>query len=84
MKEFFSIEKPFSFQISDLTAAITVANVALIIMGFWWAPFFGLVNCGIFFVLNIINHSYINAYVTQIALVVLNIYFMLDKIMMLF
>ena len=77
MSEFFSIEeKEYKFEIWDLTALITILNVAFILMGFWWAPILGLVNCAICLVMNVINKVHINNYVTQVALIVLNIYFL--------
>ena len=77
MREFFSIEeKEYKFEIWDLTALITILNVAFILMGFWWAPILGLVNCAICLVMNVINKVHINNYITQIALIVLNIYFL--------
>ena len=77
MREFFSIkEKEYKFEIWDLTALITILNVAFILMGFWWAPILGLVNCAICLVMNVINKVHINNYITQVALIVLNIYFL--------
>lgn len=76
MKKFFGIEKKYSFEINDLVALVTIANVVLIIAGFWWAPILGLVNCGIGIIVNIINRVHINLYIMQIAFIVLNIYFL--------
>lgn len=77
MREFFRIEeKGYRFEVWDLTALITILNVTFVLMGFWWAPILGLVNCAICLVVNVINRVHINNYVTQIALVVLNIYFL--------
>lgn len=77
IKNFFSIkEDKYTFEIFDLTALITVLNVALILMGYWWAPILGLVNCGIIIVVSAINKVHINNYITQIALIVLNFYFL--------
>lgn len=77
MREFFTIEeKEYKFEIWDLTALITILNVAFILMGFWWAPILGLVNCAICLVMNVIKKVHINNYVTQVALIVLNIYFL--------
>lgn len=77
MKKFFDIkEKTYKFEISDLTSLITVLNVAFVLLGFWWAPLFGVVNCVLGLIINIKNHLHINMYVLQIALLVLNIYFL--------
>ena len=77
MREFFTIEeKEYKVEIWDLTALITILNVAFILMGFWWAPILGLANCAICLVMNVINKVHINNYITQVALIVLNIYFL--------
>jgi hypothetical protein len=76
MKKFFSIETSYSFEANDIVALITIANVVLIIMGFWWAPMVGLVNCVVGIILNIKNRVHINLYIMQIAFIVLNIYFL--------
>lgn len=76
IKKFFSITESFRFEIFDLTALITILNVALIILGFWWAPILRLVNCFIITILNVKQHAHINAHLTQIALVILNIFFL--------
>ena len=77
IKEFFNItEKEYKFEMYDLTTLITVLNVAFILMGFWWAPILGIVNCIICVILNIINRIHINSYITQIALIILNVYFL--------
>ena len=77
MNKFFVIKSDsYVFEMSDLTTLITILNVAFILMGFWWAPILGIVNCGTCIVLNIINHMHINVYITQIALIVLNVYFL--------
>lgn len=77
MKKFFDIkEEEYRFEIWDLTALITIFNVAFILMGFWWAPILGLINCTICLIANVKNHAHINNYVTQIALIILNCYFL--------
>lgn len=76
MKDFFGIESKYQFEVFDLTAVITILNVALILIGFKYAAVFGLVNCTIFIVLNIKDKAHLNNYITQIALIVLNIYFL--------
>ena len=77
MKKFFGINaEKYEFEIWDITTIITILNVAFIVMGFSWAPILGLVNCGICIFLNIKNHNHINSYITQVALVVLNVYFL--------
>lgn len=76
-KEFFSInEQSYKFEIFDLTALITILNVTFIVLGFWWAPILGLLNCVICIVVNVLNHAHLNGYFTQVALIILNIYFL--------
>lgn len=77
IKHFFSItEDTYHFEIFDLTTLVTIANVALVLAGMWWAPFIGIANCAVCIGLNIRNRAHINSYVTQIALIVLNTYFL--------
>jgi len=77
MKNFFSItEDKYKFEIMDLLAVFTVINVMLVLLGFWFAPIFGLVNCIISVVCNVKFRAHINTYIMQIALIVLNIYFL--------
>lgn len=77
MRKFFSItEDKYIFNIFDVTALITVLNVALILMGYWWAPILGLINNAIVIFINVKTKAYINSYITQIALIILNCYFL--------
>ena len=76
MKKFFGIETAYKFEANDVVALLTIANVVLIIMGFWWAPMVGLVNCLVGICLNIKNRVHINLYIMQVAFIVLNIYFL--------
>lgn len=77
MKKFFGIEtNKYIFEWADVTTLLTILNVMLVVMGFYWAPVVGLVNCGFGLALNIVNRAHINMYVMQIALIVLNAYFL--------
>ena len=77
MRDFFNIKEDYyKFEIYDLTAILTILNVVFVLMGYWWAPIFGLVNCVICLTINVINKLHINAYLTQVALIILNIYFL--------
>ena len=77
MKEFFSItEKKYVFEVADLTTIITILNVLFVVCGFAWAPLLGIVNCGIWLVLNVKAKAHANSYVAQIALIVLDVYFL--------
>lgn len=76
-ERFFQIKEDFyRFEIYDLTAIITILNVVFVLMGYWWAPILGLINCAICITMNVINRLHINAYLTQVALIILNIYFL--------
>lgn len=76
MKKFFCIEKPYTFEIMDLFSVITVLNVVLVLVGLWWAPIIGLVNCALNILYSVKYRGHINSYVMQIALIVLNSYFL--------
>lgn len=77
MKKFFSIEQnTYTFEWYDLTALITIFNVLFVVTGYHWAPMLGLLNCSICIVLNIMSRAHINAYLTQVALIILNSYFL--------
>jgi hypothetical protein len=77
MKEFFSItEKKYVFEVADLTTIITILNVLFVVCGFAWAPWLGIVNCSVWLVLNVKAKAHVNSYVTQIALIILNAYFL--------
>ena len=66
----------YRFEIYDLMSLVTVLNVAFVLMGFWWAPILGIVNCCIGLVVNVLNRVHLNNYITQVALMILNIYFL--------
>jgi hypothetical protein len=77
MKDFFGVEeKKYVFEWGDVSALLTVLSVALIVMGYWWAPIFGLINCTFGIMLNTKGRALLNAYITQIALIILNLYFL--------
>lgn len=76
MKNFFDIKRSYRFEIYDLTAIITILNVTFIILGYWWAPILGVINCAICILVQIRNHMHINSYLTQISLIILNLYFL--------
>lgn len=77
MKKFFGIEeKQYVFEWGDVSALLTVLNVFFIVMGMWWAPFFGLANCVLAIVGMIKANAHLNAYIIQMALIVLNIFFL--------
>ena len=77
VKNFFGIdEKEYKFEWCDITTIITVFNVIFVLMGFWWAPVLGIANGILNLVLNVKYHTHINMYIMQIALLILNGYFL--------
>lgn len=77
MREFFGIkENKYVFEWTDVTTLLTILNVMLVVMGFAWAPWIGVINCILGLVLNVKCKTHINLYVMQIALIILNIYFL--------
>lgn len=77
MRDFFGIEdNGYRFEIYDLMSLVTVLNVAFVLMGFWWAPILGIANCCIGLIVNVLNRVHLNNYITQVALMILNIYFL--------
>lgn len=77
MKKFFGIKEKFHLEWADLTALLSILNVVFIMLGFWYAPFFGLFNCGFAIGWNYNKQMHINFYLTQIAFIILNIYFLI-------
>lgn len=77
IKNFFGITKNFTAEPNDICACLAILNVTFIILGFWWAPIVGLINCTVGIILNIKNRVHINLYLMQFAFVILNIYFLL-------
>jgi hypothetical protein len=78
VKDFFSITKEkYCFEWCDFTTILTIANVALIICGWRFAPLIGIFNSIFCIGLSISGRAHINAYVTQLALIILNVYFMI-------
>ena len=76
MKKFFGIEEAFRIEAMDIFTIITILNVTFILMGFWWAPILGLVNCVANIAYGVKHRVHINMYIMQIALIVLNVYFL--------
>lgn len=78
MKKFFSIKSNnYQFEIMDIITLLTILNVGFIICGFWYAPIFGLCACVLSIVTMIKNKNHINNYVMQLALIILNIFFLI-------
>lgn len=77
IRKFFGIEEDkYIFEWADLTTMLTVLNVALVLIGFSWAPWVGIINCCVGLLLNVKNKTHLNMYVMQIALIILNAYFL--------
>jgi len=78
MRRFFGIETTYRFELTDLFALLTVLNVVLILVGSPIGMVIGLVSCAINFVVLVKTQGHINAYIIQIMLVVLNVYFLIS------
>ena len=77
MKNFFGITtNRYEFEMNDLVTLITVLNVCLVLLGVWWGPILGIVNCCLGLLLNVINKAHLNLYIMQISLLILNMYFL--------
>lgn len=77
IKNFFGINDQFKLEWADISTLLTLANVSLIIAGAWWAPMIGISNSIASCAIGIPHKSHINFYITQLALVVLNIFFLI-------
>lgn len=77
IKEFFGVESDkYIFEWNDVSAVLTILNVALVICGYNWAPWVGIVNSCISLLLNVKYKMHFNLYTIQIALIILNAYFL--------
>ena len=77
MRKFFGIETTYQFEVMVIITLLTILNVTFIICGFWFAPIFGLCACIVSIVTMIRNRNHINNYVMQIALIILNVFFLI-------
>lgn len=77
MRKFFGIESDkYVFEWGDVTTGLTILNVVLVLVGIAWAPVIGIVNSILGLILNIKFKTHLNMYVMQLALIVLNVYFL--------
>ena len=77
MRKFFGIESDkYVFEWADVTTGLTILNVVLVLVGIAWAPVIGIVNSILGLILNIRYKTHLNMYVMQLALIVLNVYFL--------
>ena len=75
MKEFFRIEKAYTFEYNDLRAFITIINVILIMIYGLSIAWFGLAVACIGIVKDLAVDRHINGLLMHIASAILNIYF---------
>lgn len=77
IKNFFSITaNTYKYEPMDLFTILTVTNVTLVLLGIHWAPALGILNSICAIVQNVKTKAHINGYVMQIALIILNTYFL--------
>lgn len=77
MRKFFGIESDkYVFEWGDVTTGLTILNVVLVLVEIAWAPVIGIVNSILGLILNIRFKTHLNMYVMQLALIVLNMYFL--------
>jgi hypothetical protein len=77
MRKFFGIENDkYVFEWADVTTGLTILNVVLVLVGIAWAPVIGILNSILGLILNIRFKTHLNMYVMQLALIVLNVYFL--------
>lgn len=77
IKKFFNISGGYEFEWGDLNTLLTLLNVILIICGWHFAPIIGIVNCAINLVIDVLHREHLNFYTTHLAILVLNIYFLM-------
>lgn len=75
MREFFKIEKAYSFEWNDLRAFITVINVLLIMRFGLSVAWFGLAIAVFGLVKDLTSDRHINGIVMHFSSIVLNLYF---------
>lgn len=77
MKKLFSIEESkYVFEWNDVVAFLTIVNVVCVMLGCAFAPWIAIGNCLLSLVLNVKYKVHLNLYVIQVALVILNIFFL--------
>lgn len=76
MRAFFGIEENYTFEWCDLSALLTILNVTLVLCGVAFAPLIGIINSAISLIVLVLNKGHINAYALNLALIVLNTYFL--------
>ena len=77
IKKFFGInDKNFKLEWMDISTVLTVINITLIVCGIAWAPIIGIINAVANIIMLIIKKGHINGYVLNMALLIMNIYFL--------
>lgn len=66
----------YKFEWADISALLTLLNVTLVLLGWYYAPIVGIVNCILNLILNVKYKSHLNLYLIQASLIVLNCYFL--------
>lgn len=77
MKDFFKIEKPYTFEWNDLRALITVINVTLIILFGLSGAWFGLPIAILGIIKELTGKRHINCLISYLANIILNINFLI-------
>ena len=68
--------KNLKIEANDISALLVVLNVILLIAGWAYAPYFGIMNC-VWGLMNAIAHKeHFNVYVINIAILLMNVYFL--------
>ena len=76
MKEFFKIEKPYTFEWNDLRCMVSVINVILIMVYGLSIAWFGLVVALVGVVKDLTTDRHVNGLLMHLSSVALNVYFL--------
>lgn len=76
MKEFFKIEKPYTFEWNDLRCMISIINVILIMVYGLSIAWFGLVVALVGVIKDLTTDRHVNSLLMHLSSVALNVYFL--------
>lgn len=76
MKEFFKIEKPYTFEWNDLRCIVSIINVILIMVYGLSIAWFGLVVALVGVVKDLTTDRHVNGLLMHLSSVALNVYFL--------
>lgn len=76
MKEFFKIEKPYTFEWNDLRCMVSIINVILIMVYGLSIAWFGLVVALVGVVKDLTTDRHVNGLLMHLSSVALNVYFL--------